>query len=175
MVTATLAVLCVASAAIDLFPFLELLSRSGTSACTRAATASDDAVVQVLLPLAATASLFSGVAVIHLHHAGNKRLPELATFVLCGAAGVLQFTLFVQPSGGAVDDDVGGVLARALGRAALDALPAGAAAVFFLGITLVIAHIRAGGGGGAVHKKIALGAAAALVSQIAIAALYVNK
>jgi hypothetical protein len=113
--------------------------------------------------------------VIHLHHAGNKRLPELATFVLCGAAGVLQFTLFVQPSGGAVDDDVGGVLARALGRAALDALPDGAAAVFFLGITLVIAHIRAGGGGGAVHKKIALGAAAALVSQIAIAALYVNK
>jgi hypothetical protein len=158
--------------ATELFPFLELLSRSGSG------TSSPTQAVQVLLPLAATLAIYTAVTFVHLRHtafgAGNRRLSEPITFVLCGAAGVLEFIYFVQPAG-AVDDVVG-----ALGRAALEALPASATALFVLGITLVIAHIRVGGeggGGGAavpvnVLKKIALGGAAALFIQIAIAALY---
>jgi hypothetical protein len=181
MVTsAAFAALVASFTATELFPFLELpwRSGSGTSSPTQAASSTFDGAVQVVLPLAATLALFTAVAFIHLHHAGDRRLSELITFVLCGAAGVLEFTCFVQPVG-AVDDVFG-----ALGRAALEALPASATAVFVLGITLVIAHIRVGGeggGGGAavpvpvnVLKKIALGGAAALFIQIAIAALYVK-
>lgn len=178
MVSAALAAfsaLFAAFTAIELFPFLlELPSRSDTST-------SFDTAVQVLLTLA----LFAAVTVIHLHHAaaavgaGNnrRRLPELVPFVLFTAAGILEYFLFVLPAGG---ENCGG----ALRRASVNALPASAAVVFFLGITLVIAHIRAGGEGGGsgavagnrlvpvpvdLLKKIAVGAAAALLVQIAIA------
>lgn len=131
--------------------------------------------------MAATATLFSSVAFMyrHLHRAaaaaagaGTRRLLEVVTFIMCAAVGLLEFFLFVQPAGG-VD----------LGMAAVDALPAAATVTFFLGMTLIIVHIRAGGegGGGAITgnrpvpapvellKKVALGAAAALVSQMAMA------
>ncbi|KAK3131872.1 hypothetical protein QOZ80_6AG0512670 [Eleusine coracana subsp. coracana] len=170
--SAAFAALSSAFIAIALFPFLLEQMQS-----TQAATTFGGAV-QVFLPLAASLALFAAVSVIHihLHHAAEKRVSELVLFVLCTAVGILEFFLLVLPAGGV---NGGG---SALGGAS-------AAVVFFLGITLVIAHIRAGGegGGGAVEvadgprvsvpvvllKKIALGAAIALLGQIAVAVLYV--
>ncbi|KAK3128635.1 hypothetical protein QOZ80_6BG0464540 [Eleusine coracana subsp. coracana] len=181
MVRTTSAALSSAFVAIELFPFLLEQVQSNPAATTFGGA------VQVFLPLAAILALFAAVAVIHLHlhHAAagalvgagrnKKRVPELVPFVLCMVVGILEFFLFVLPAGAGVN---GG------GAALVDALPASAAVVFFLGITLVIAHIRAGGeggGGGAVEvpvpvvllKKIVLGATAALLGQITVAVLYV--
>ncbi|TVU01814.1 hypothetical protein EJB05_45808, partial [Eragrostis curvula] len=208
------AALFVALAAVELFRFLHLPSvpLPSTSTSTQdstldravESTASDTELFfpfQVLVLLAATVALFAAVAFVHLHPAaaggatgaGNKRLSELATLLLCGAAGTLNFILFVlQPA--AADVAIGdvGALVRALGAAAADALAAAATVTFYLSITLVIAHIRAGGEGGggngavvvvAGHgrvlpapvyllKKLALGAAAALLIQMAMALFF---
>ncbi|KAJ1258472.1 hypothetical protein BS78_10G078000 [Paspalum vaginatum] len=144
-----------------------------------------------LFLLAATGGLLTAAALTyrHVHHAGagNRRLPGPLAFMLCTSAGALQFLVFVvQPAGGA---DPGDHAARALGLAARGALPAAAACSFYLGMLLIVTgHIRAGGEGGGgvvagdeptpapvgliILTKMALGAAAALVCLIAMAAVY---
>ncbi|WVZ82096.1 hypothetical protein U9M48_029398 [Paspalum notatum var. saurae] len=138
-----------------------------------------------LLLLAATGGLLTGAALTyrHVHHAGagNRRLPGTLTFTLCASAGALEFLVFVLPAGDGGGADPGEQAGRALGLAALRALPAAAAVTFYLGMLLiVVGHIRAGGegGGGVVagHEpipapvgltiltKMALGAAAALLA-----------
>uniref|UniRef100_A0A0A9BZY9 Uncharacterized protein n=1 Tax=Arundo donax TaxID=35708 RepID=A0A0A9BZY9_ARUDO len=181
--------LCAAITAIEIFNFLTPQPCAGTTASTPTPPL-DIAALAVFLPLAATTvALHAAVGLIyrHLHRAGPaaagagagaRRISELVAF-MCAAVGFLEILLLVQPAGG-VD---GGAQARALGMAAVDALPAAATATFFLGMILIIAHIRAGGegGGGAVAdnrpvpapgvellRKMALGAAAVLVSLMAM-------
>ncbi|RLN12893.1 hypothetical protein C2845_PM09G05900 [Panicum miliaceum] len=178
--------LCAAFTALELFNLLDpQRTGAGSTAADRAPALRG--AVRAFPPLAAAAwglsllAFFASVAFIYSHlrragaaaaaGAGNRRLPELVTFTLCASAGFLQFLLFVVQAPGGVDDGA----ARALGLAALRALPAAATATFFLGILLIIVgHIRAGGegGGGAVAgvlAKMAIGAAAGLVCLMATA------
>uniref|UniRef100_A0A0A9AIK4 Uncharacterized protein n=1 Tax=Arundo donax TaxID=35708 RepID=A0A0A9AIK4_ARUDO len=141
--------------AVQLLPFL------GHPRTTTAAQASplNGAVLQVLLPLAVMETLFAAVAfhrrrpdhIAFSAAAGDRRLSELVAFLLCAAAGILEFFLFVQREGGG--EAVGAQQARALGLTSARALPAAAAATFFLGMSLIFVHVCAGGvggGGGAV-------------------------
>ncbi|KAL6606824.1 hypothetical protein ACP70R_042477 [Stipagrostis hirtigluma subsp. patula] len=158
---------------------------AGTTASTEAPPL--NGAVQVVPPMAATVALFTAVALIYrrLRHAaagaGNRRFWDLVTFILCAAAGILEFFLFVQPAGGMVD---GGALARALAGAAVRALPAAATVTFFLAMSLIFVRVRAGEGGDeggcaagdgpiqAAEKlltKTTLGAAAALIILMAVA------
>jgi len=111
-----------------------------------------------MLALAGMDALVIAAAVIysrHTHHAavgagggGNWRVSELAFFVLCLQlqVGVLQFVLFVQEPTAA---------ARELGASAARALPCVAFVTFFLGITLIYAHVDVGNGGGAAGGAVA--------------------
>ncbi|KAG2621565.1 hypothetical protein PVAP13_3NG254656 [Panicum virgatum] len=114
--------------------------------------------VRDLLMLAATGGLFTAATFIYrqvrrVHRAGgagngadNRRLSDLFA-LLCASAGALEFFIFVQPASGSGTD--AGEQARALGLAALRALPAAATATFFLAMMLIVVrHIRAGGEGG---------------------------
>ena len=175
--------LCAAFTALELVNLLAPQQGAGATAAAEASAIRG--AVRAFLPLAAAAGFFTSVALIYrqLHHAGavaaagagNPRLPELVTFTLCASAGFLQFVLFVLEAPGGVDHGA----ARALGLAALRALPAAATATFFLGILLiVVGHIRAGGegGGGAVAgvlAKMAVGAAAGLFCLMTTAVCFV--
>ncbi|XP_066371407.1 uncharacterized protein [Miscanthus floridulus] len=142
---------------------------SAVTTTTAAATASpsappslldDGALKAAMLALAGMDALFIAAAVIysgHTHHAavgagggGNWRISELAFFILCLQVGVLQFVLFVQQPAAAGD-----AAARALGisAGAAHALPCVGSVTFFLGITLVYAHV--GNGGGAAGAAVA--------------------
>ncbi|CAN6172927.1 unnamed protein product [Urochloa humidicola] len=78
---------------------------------------------------------------------------------MCVSAGLLQYLLFVAPGAGGVVDRAA---ARAVGVAALHAVPAVSTASFFLSILqIIVGHIRAGGeggGGGAVAGDGPIGA-----------------
>jgi len=111
----------------------------------------------LLAHLAATGSFFTAAALTyrHVHHAGaggpgagNRRMSGTLTFMLGAPVCALQFLVFaVQPAGDGGADP--GDRARALGLAALRALPAAATLTFYLGMLLiVVGHIRAGGEGG---------------------------
>nr|CAB3504492.1 unnamed protein product [Digitaria exilis] len=119
------------------------------------------AALGLLVPLGAAGALFTAAAVIYRRHMGHAavpvtgaaaairrlRLSEVVVFIMCVAAGVLDFFFFVRPAGGAKDH--GAQAARALGMAAHRALPAASTAAFFWGMMLIIiAHVRAGGEGG---------------------------
>ncbi|KAF8783950.1 hypothetical protein HU200_000125 [Digitaria exilis] len=100
----------------------------------------DSALGGLLVPLGAAGALFTAAAVIyrrHMVHAAvpvtgaaaairRLRLSEVVVFIMCVAAGVLDFFFFVQPAGGA--EDHGAQAARALGMAAHRALPTAATA-----------------------------------------------
>jgi len=98
--------------------------------------------------------------------------------------GVLQFVLFVQQPAAAADH-----AARALGTSAARALPCVASVTFFLGITLVYAHVGNVGGGAVAGNgpvpapatatirllaDMTLGAALACLMSIILALLYIN-
>ncbi|XP_021304649.1 uncharacterized protein LOC8077312 isoform X2 [Sorghum bicolor] len=181
--------LCAAMSAVELANLLD--PRPGASATVTVAAQAPalHSGVQDLLLLASAAGFSVSVAFVYryLHRgAGNRRLPEIVSFMLCICAGVLQFLLFVLTPGGADVDH--GEQARALGLAALRVLPAAATVTFFLGTMLIVAaHIRAGGegGGGTIAvageepiqapvglrflSRMALAAAAGLVCLMAIA------
>ncbi|KAJ1258476.1 hypothetical protein BS78_10G078400 [Paspalum vaginatum] len=186
--------------AVQLLSFLNLHpDAAGTTTTTPAQAAAfvGERDFQSLLTLAAAGALYTAVARVyrHLHEAeaaaaaaAAHRLSGLVTFVLLAAAGLLEFLLLAQRAGGGDVD--GDAARRALGRAALSALPAAATATFFWGIMLLfVAHIRAGGEGGggggegavagdlqqiqqgpvSLLTEIAIGAAAALVGLMALA------
>ncbi|XP_062227548.1 uncharacterized protein LOC133925815 [Phragmites australis] len=184
MVTRTLEIACLAllmsTIAVQVPSFLD---QSATTATSAQASPLDGAVLQVLLPLAVMEALFTAVA-FHLppraprrrRGVGNRGLSELVAFILCLAVCLLEFFLFVQPSGG-VD---GGAQARALGLAAVRALPASATVTFFLGMALIYLHVgtgggRAGGNGPVPEPAVrlltetTLEAAAALIGMMAMA------
>ncbi|PUZ61778.1 hypothetical protein GQ55_4G304600 [Panicum hallii var. hallii] len=166
--------LCASTIAVHLS---SVLDPSATTAATpvEASPPLDGAVLQVLLPFIVMEALFAAGPFVYRHAlhgagAGNRRLTELVAFILCVVVGFLEFFLFVQPAGGAVD---GGAQARALGLAALRALPASATATFFLGVALVHAHV--GGGDGPLPEpavrfltEMTLEAAAALIGVMAM-------
>jgi hypothetical protein len=179
--------LCAGLVALEIFSFLDPQPGAGTAPWAQAPPP-DDSALGLLVPLGAAGLLLTAVALIYrrLSHAAvpaaDRRMPGVVNFVLCVSAGVLHLSFFVQPAGGA--DHV--ARARALGLAALRALPAAATATYFWGMMLIIvAHVRAGGegGGGAgagaghgevqgpvrILTNIALGAAAGLVFLIAMA------
>ncbi|XP_025812755.1 uncharacterized protein LOC112890114 isoform X1 [Panicum hallii] len=184
--------LFLAVTALELFSFLD--TQTGAGAATPALL---DGTAEVWLPAAAALTLIVATVAFMYHHlsraavpvagAASRRLSGLVIPVLCASAGTLDYVLFLQAAGGAD----GGAQARALGLAALRALPAAATAAFFLGMMLivVIAHVRAGGegGGGAgagvrpvqgpvrVLTNMAFGAAAALVFLMAMAAIHGAK
>ncbi|CAL5046636.1 unnamed protein product [Urochloa decumbens] len=111
---------------------------------------------RAFLPVAALGGFCASVALLfrHIRRAGNQRLPGHVAFPLCASAGLL----IVAPAQGGVVDRAA---ARALGLAALRAVPGASAASFFLGMLLIIVgHIRAGGegGGGAVAGDGPIGA-----------------
>lgn len=128
------------------------------------------------LPLAAMVALFAAVSLI-FHHlrkgaaAGDQRLSELVTFMLCASVGILEHVLFVQHVAGVVIN----VGALGLGLAVATAV------TFFLGVALVLVYVCSRSGGGAVGgedgpvvrvlSKSALGAAAAVLGFMAMAAL----
>ncbi|TVU01816.1 hypothetical protein EJB05_52718, partial [Eragrostis curvula] len=166
---------------------LSFLDQSGTA---QAPPAPLNGALRVFLTLAGMEGLVAAVAFIygHMHRtraagagAVNRRISEVVTTILCASVGLLFSVLFVQPAGG-VDDD--GAQARALGAVAVRALPAAATATFFLGVTLIYAHVGnrvgagvgAGAGAGPVPapavkfiSKITLGAAVAVVGLTAMA------
>ncbi|XP_066371104.1 uncharacterized protein [Miscanthus floridulus] len=185
--TAAVPALCAAMSAVELANLLGPLPGASTTVAAQAPPLHSG--VRDLLLLASAAGFSVSVTFIYRHvlhqDAGNRRLPEIVSFMSCVCAGVLQFFLFVRAPGGADVDH--GEQARALGLAALRVLPA-AATVTFLGTMLIVAaHIRAGGegGGGAVAvageepmqapvglrflSRMALAAAAGLVCLMAIA------
>ncbi|CAN6202174.1 unnamed protein product [Urochloa humidicola] len=135
--------LCFAVGALELANHLDPQQQqagAGTAAAPLGGAA------RTFLPLVALGSFCASVALLHSHlrRAGNqRRLPEYVAFPLCASAGSLIAAL--APAQGGVDRDA----ARALGLAALRAVPAVSAVTFFLGMLLVIVgHIRAGGEGG---------------------------
>ena len=186
---ASFADLFLAVTALGLFSFLDLQTGAGTATPVLL-----DGAAEVWLP-AATAGAFTlfVATVAFMYHqlsragvpgagAAIRRISGLVISVLCASVGTLEYVLFGQAAGGAQ--------ARALGLAALRALPAAATAAFFLGMMLiVVAHVRAGGegGGGAsagvgpvqgpvrVLTNVAFGAAAALVLLMAMAAIHGAK
>ncbi|CAN6178897.1 unnamed protein product [Urochloa humidicola] len=178
--------LFLAIAALELFSFLDPQIGVGTTASAQQAPLLDIAA-EVWMPCTSAAAagfLFViGTVAFTYHHlshagAGNRRLSGLVMFMLCVSVGTLDYVLFAQAVGGAAQ-------ARALGLAALRALPAASVAAFFWGMMLVfVAHVRAGGEGGGggngdghepvqwrvrVLSKVAVGAAAALVCMMALA------
>jgi hypothetical protein len=99
-------------------------------------------------------------------------LPKAPVGVICGAVGVIEF-LSVQPAAQGVDD---GARAREIGTAAAHVLPAAATATFFLGLALVLLHVRASGGGALAREgpvqiliKVVAGATVVLVGLMALA------
>lgn len=174
------------------------IDQQGTTSAGTTTTASpsappplfdDGALKAAMLALAGMDAVLIAAAVIYSHHTqhaagaggGNRRISELAFFVLCLQVGVLQFVLFVQEPAAA---------ARALGSSAARALPCVASVTFFLGVTLIYAHVGHGGGaaGGAVagHGPVpapatvrlladmTLGAALVCLMSIILALLYIN-
>lgn len=113
---------------------------------------------------------------------GNWRVSELAFLVLCMQVGVLQLVLFVQ------EPAVAGAIVIS---AAAHALPCVASVTFFLGITLIYAHVGNGGGGGDVAGNghgpapapatvrlladVTLGAALACLMSTVVLALFYNN
>lgn len=130
------------------------IDQRGTSTTTAGATASAqharfdaDGALQALLALAGMQALFIFAAIIYSHRqnhaAGNWRVSELTFFILCLQVGFLQLFLFAQqPGEGGADDG-----AHALAVSAARAIPAVASVTFFLGVSLVYAHVGNGGGG----------------------------
>ena len=181
--------LCASMSAVELTNLLDPLPGASTTVAAQAPLLHSG--LRDLLLLASAAGFSVSVTFIYRHvlhqDAGNRRLPEIASFMSCVCAGVLQFFLFVRAPGGADVDH--GEQARALGLAALRVLPSAATVTFFLGTMLIVAaHIRAGGegGGGAavavageepmqapvglrLLSRMALAAAAGLVCLMAIA------
>ncbi|CAN6178893.1 unnamed protein product [Urochloa humidicola] len=120
----------------------------------------DGAALQILLPFVVMEALFAAAPFLYRRHAhraapaladgagsggGDRRLAELVAFIACVAVALLEHFLFIRPTGGAAAVDGSGAQARrALGLAALRALPASAAATFFLGVALVYAHLAGG-------------------------------
>ncbi|CAD6339917.1 unnamed protein product [Miscanthus lutarioriparius] len=151
----------------------------------------DSALKAAILALAGMDAVLIAAAVIYTlqpPHAPRRRrrrrVSELAFFVLCLQVGVLQFVLFVQQPAAAADH-----AARALGTSAARALPCVASVTFFLGITLVYAHVGNGGGGAVAGNgpvpapatatirllaDMTLGAASACLMSIILALLYIN-
>ncbi|KAJ1258466.1 hypothetical protein BS78_10G077400 [Paspalum vaginatum] len=142
--------LCLAIAALELFYFLDQQPGGGRTPTPAQASLLHSAA-EVMPPLAALS-----IAIACMYHrlmshaacAGNRRLSGPVFLVLCVSIGALESILFVRDAGGAGH---GAQALRALGLAALRALPAAAAAgAFFVGMTtlVVVAHVRAGGEGG---------------------------
>ncbi|KAF0903772.1 hypothetical protein E2562_029880 [Oryza meyeriana var. granulata] len=114
----------------------------------------DAAVQTVLLVAAAMVALNTAVALIYacLYNAAaggggaaDRRIPQVVYFIMFASFGVLHVFLVPQP--GAID---GGQDLLPLAIAVVRVLrPAAAAATFFLSVTLIYAHVRAGGAGGA--------------------------
>ena len=148
----------------------------------------DSALKAAILALAGMDAVLIAAAVIYTlqppHAPRRRRVSELAFFVLCLQVGVLQFVLFVQQPAAAADH-----AARALGTSAARALPCVASVTFFLGITLVYAHVGNGGGGAVAGNgpvpapatatirllaDMTLGAALACLMSIILALLYIN-
>ncbi|CAL5037381.1 unnamed protein product [Urochloa decumbens] len=148
--------------AVQLPSFLDP-SATATAISAKAAEPSpplDAAVLQILLPFAVMEALFAAVPFLYRRAAaaaaaadgagaGNNRrrlrLSELVSFISCVAVSLLEHFLFTRRAGGAAAADGGAVQARrALGLAALRALPASAAATFFLGVALLYAHLAGG-------------------------------
>ncbi|RLN11960.1 hypothetical protein C2845_PM09G05910 [Panicum miliaceum] len=152
---ASFADLFLAVTALELFSYLDRQTGAGTTA--QAPLLDGAAVVWLPSSPAAAGALTLLVATVAFmyHHlsraaapvagASRRRLSGLVIPVLCASAGTLEYALFVQAAGCAGR----GAQARALGLAALRALPAAATAAFLLGMMLivVIAHVRAGGDG----------------------------
>ncbi|CAN6172928.1 unnamed protein product [Urochloa humidicola] len=134
--------LCVALGAFHLANHLNPTHQAGAGA--QAPPPLGDAV-RALLPLAAAGGFFASVAhlPLHLRRADNRRLPGHVAFGLCASASLLIGVLPAQ--GGVVDRTA----ARAVGLAALGAVPAVSTASFFLSmLQIIVGHIRAGGEGG---------------------------
>ncbi|CAL5043989.1 unnamed protein product [Urochloa decumbens] len=151
--------LCFAVGALELANHLDPTQQAGAGAGAAAAAQAPPPLgdaARAFLPLAAAGGFFASVALLfrHLRRAGNQRVPGYVAFPLCASAGLL----IVAPAQGGVVDRAA---ARAVGLAALGAVPAVSAVTFFLGMLLVIVgHIRAGGegGGGAVARDGPIGA-----------------
>ncbi|CAN6198409.1 unnamed protein product [Urochloa humidicola] len=163
--TTAVPALCVAIGARELASHLD---------ATQQAPPPLGAAARALLTLAAAGCLFPSAALLPRHlrrraaaagGAGDRRLPgHVVPFTtLCVSAGLLQFLLFVAPGAGGVADRAA---ARAVGLAALQAVPAVSTASFFLSmLQIIVGHIRAGGegGGGAVAADGAIGVGAPVV------------
>ncbi|CAL5043985.1 unnamed protein product [Urochloa decumbens] len=149
--------------AVQLPSFLDpSATATATSAKAEETSPPLDAVLQILLPFAVMEALFAAVPFLYRRAAaaaaaaaadgagaGNNRrrlrLSELVSFISCVAVSLLEHFLFARRAGGAAAADGGAVQARrALGLAALRALPASAAATFFLGVALLYAHLAGG-------------------------------
>jgi hypothetical protein len=125
--------------------------------------------VRALLPVAAMGAFLAAVAFIYLQL--YRAAATAAVGVICGAVGVMEF-LSVQPAAQEVDD---GARAREIGTAAAHVLPAATTATFFLGLALVLLHVRAGGGALAregpvqILIKVVAGATVVLVGLMSLA------
>uniref|UniRef100_A0A0E0DYI5 Uncharacterized protein n=1 Tax=Oryza meridionalis TaxID=40149 RepID=A0A0E0DYI5_9ORYZ len=153
--------LLVSMYATGFFPYVDV--QSGGESCVVRARPPLDAAVHTMLLTAAVAMVGFNIAVALIYArlgggggggAVDRRIPRVVYLILFASSGVLH--VFLAPQPGAIDggQDLLPLAAVAVARVLR---PSAAAATFFLSMTLIYAHVRAGGEAGAAAAGAAAG------------------